>query len=175
MTPVTAMADLAEVAEAKAKSKKRKRPAERTLEWLRKHGALCHMMEKWNQHAGPMRRDGSGQRVGIRQDAWGLVDILVLWNGETHFVQACGVDVASHFTKIESSVDLQARLARILSDWPKRRFFMICWRERKLKDKRPEWVVRVIEYKMSKESVLGMPPEIMRFEMSPETYLKLVS
>lgn len=130
---------------------KKTRPAERTLEWLRKHGALCHKTEIWNPFGGPRLPDGTAR--GIRQDMWGLVDVLALWDDRTDFIQACGVDVSAHLTKIKSSVDLQARLRRILTNWPKRRFFLIGWRKRELKGKRPEWVVRMIEYTPDLETI----------------------
>lgn len=112
------------------------RPAERTLQWVRKHGALAAIVEKWNPHVGGH---------GIRQDLFGLVDVLSLWQARSDYIQCCGVDVASHITKIKSSVDLQARLQTILCD-PTRNFFIIGWRKRQLKtQKRPEWVVRILQ------------------------------
>jgi hypothetical protein len=123
------------------------RPAQRTLEFLRRHGAMPHVTEKWNPHAGPIRPDGL--RIGVRQD----------------FIQACGVDVSSHIRKISESVDLRARLARILADYPRRRFFIMAWRRRQLKGQsRPEWVKRVIEYRPDGEC-----------EITIEDYLEGVS
>lgn len=120
------------------------RPAERTLQWCRRHGALAGMTERFNPYAGPVGRDGNC--VGIRQDLFGLVDVLALWPKRTDFIQACGVDVAAHITKIRSSVELGARLQSILADHPRRRFFIVGWRKRQLKhQKRPEWVMRIVE------------------------------
>jgi hypothetical protein len=139
------------------------RPAQRTLEFLRRHGAMPHVTEKWNPHAGPIRPDGL--RIGVRQDMFGLVDVLALWDGRTDFIQACGVDVSSHIRKISESVDLRARLARILADYPRRRFFIMAWRRRQLKGQsRPEWVKRVIEYRPDGEC-----------EITIEDYLEGVS
>ena len=47
-------------------------PTQRTMRALRHDGATCAVVEKWNPHAGP---------VGIRQDLFGFVDVLVLAPG----------------------------------------------------------------------------------------------
>lgn len=44
-------------------------PTSRTMNHLRRNGATCAVVEKWNQFAGPH---------GIRQDLFGFVDVLVL-------------------------------------------------------------------------------------------------
>ena len=51
-------------------------PTQRTLRALRHEGATCAVVEKWNPYAGPRKPDGSA--VGIRQDLFGFIDILVL-------------------------------------------------------------------------------------------------
>lgn len=42
---------------------------QRTMRTLRNQGSICAVVEKWNQHVGPH---------GIRQDLFGIIDIIVL-------------------------------------------------------------------------------------------------
>ena len=67
-------------------------PTQRTLALLRKRGYRAAVVEKWNPHA------------KIRQDLFGVVDVLAIREGETLAVQATsGSNVASRIRKIEDS------------------------------------------------------------------------
>lgn len=64
-------------------------PTQRTLEHLRKLGYLCAVVEHWNPHA------------RIRQDLFGIIDVLALKDGETLAVQTTSAgNVASRVRKI---------------------------------------------------------------------------
>lgn len=64
-------------------------PTKRTLDALRADGWLVAVVERWNPHA------------RIRQDLFGVVDILALKDSETLAVQATsGSNVASRIKKI---------------------------------------------------------------------------
>jgi len=67
-------------------------PVQRTMRYLREQGNICAVVEKWNAYVG---------EHGIRQDLFGIVDILVL-DPERGFVgiQACGQSFAAHRTKL---------------------------------------------------------------------------
>lgn len=148
------------------KKTKQPRPAERTLQWLKRHGAMCEKLEHWNPYGGPriIGEDGIERPRGVRVDAWGLVDVEAMWPGRTDYVQACGTDFAKHATKIKSSIDLLARLDRILKNYPYRRFFIIGWRKRQLKhQKKPEWVKRVQE--------IRPPGFTATLDVDPDQYL----
>lgn len=67
-------------------------PTQRTLAKLRKEGYRAAVVEKWNPHA------------KIRQDLFGVVDVLAIREGETLAVQSTsGSNVASRVHKIEES------------------------------------------------------------------------
>lgn len=67
-------------------------PTARSLKVLRERGYRCAVVERWNPYA------------RIRQDLFGVVDILAIKAGETLAVQATsGSNVASRVTKIASS------------------------------------------------------------------------
>ena len=68
-------------------------PTQRTIRELRGMGRRCAIVEKWNAYAGPH---------GIRQDLFGIIDILAL-DPETGVVgiQCCaGSGFAAHWQKI---------------------------------------------------------------------------
>ena len=67
-------------------------PTERTLKELRKRGYLAAVVERWNAFA------------KIRQDLFGLVDIIALRDGETLAVQTTsGSNVSDRVRKIGDS------------------------------------------------------------------------
>ena len=67
-------------------------PTQRTLKKLRDDGYLAAVVERWNGHA------------GIRQDLFGVVDVIGLRDGETLAVQATsGSNVAARVKKIADS------------------------------------------------------------------------
>lgn len=63
-------------------------PTQRTLSKLKREGWLAAVVEKWNPHA------------RIRQDLFGIVDILAIREGETLAVQATGSGVSARIRKI---------------------------------------------------------------------------
>lgn len=67
-------------------------PTQRTLRDLRQQGLVCAIVEKFNHHAG---------QHGIRQDLFGIVDILAL-DPQRGFVgvQCTGQDFSGHFNKM---------------------------------------------------------------------------
>lgn len=70
-------------------------PTQRTLAELRKTCQLVQVVEKWNPHA------------RIRQDLFGIVDVLAIRAGETIAVQATsGSNVAARVSKIAESAAL---------------------------------------------------------------------
>jgi hypothetical protein len=66
-----------------------KTPTQRSLEKLRSEGYLCQIVERWNPHA------------RIRQDLFGIGDILAIKAGETLLVQTTSRgNVAARVKKI---------------------------------------------------------------------------
>lgn len=77
-----------------------KSPTQRSLEKLRAEGYLCQIVERWNPH------------VRIRQDLFGIGDILAIREGETLLVQTTSRgNVAARVTKIQESEHLDKILA----------------------------------------------------------------
>lgn len=105
-------------------------PTQRSLALLKKRGYRAAVVEKWNPHA------------RIRQDLFGIIDILAIREGETLAVQACagsGGAAAARQRKIEDSdaiIDIRA------AGWG---VHVHAWRKRQLKGKRPEWVCREVD------------------------------
>lgn len=69
-------------------------PTQRTLKALRERGAVCGVVERWNQFAGPH---------GIRQDLFGFIDVVSLNTTDCQIVgvQCCaGSGLAAHRKKI---------------------------------------------------------------------------
>lgn len=65
-----------------------KSPTQRSLEWLRKQGYTCAIVEKWNMHA------------KIRQDLFGIGDVLAIKRDETLLVQSTSSGVSERVKKI---------------------------------------------------------------------------
>jgi hypothetical protein len=67
-------------------------PTQRTLRALREQGLVCAIVEKWNPYGGPH---------GIRQDLFGIIDVLALdpQRGVVG-VQSTGNDFAGHLRKL---------------------------------------------------------------------------
>lgn len=97
-------------------------PTARTLVALKKDGWLVAVVERWNPHA------------RIRQDLFGVVDILALKDGETLAIQATsGSNVSSRVRKIadhESTPHIRA------AGW---RFEVWGWR----KNAKGRWAVTI--------------------------------
>jgi hypothetical protein len=67
-------------------------PTQRTLEVLRGRGYLAAVVEHWNPHA------------FIRQDLFGIFDVLAVGHGHTLAVQACATgDIQRRRRKLEAS------------------------------------------------------------------------
>lgn len=99
-------------------------PTERTLKRLREMGYLAAVVEKWNPHA------------RIRQDLFGVVDVIGIRDGETLAVQATsGSNVAARVSKIsdhESTPTIRA------AGW---HFEVHGWR----KNSKGRWECRVVD------------------------------
>lgn len=67
-------------------------PTQRTIRALKDRGLRCAIVEKFNAHIGPH---------GVRQDLFGIIDILAL-DPETGVigVQSCGNSFSAHMKKI---------------------------------------------------------------------------
>jgi hypothetical protein len=83
---------------------------QRTLEALKKQGALCDMVERFIQHAGPIQFSmvagkRIGKRTGIRKDLFGIIDIIALFPDREKIcgVQSCGTSFSEHMKKILAS------------------------------------------------------------------------
>lgn len=89
-------------------------PTQRTLRALREQGRIAAIVEKWNAHAGPF---------GIRQDLFGIVDVLAL-DPVRGFVgvQSCGQAFAAHYRKLteekaQESLDWMRTPGGVLELW----------------------------------------------------------
>lgn len=93
-------------------------PTQRTLQALRKQGYKCAIVEKWNPHA------------HIRQDLFGIIDILALAPGEVVGVQSAGTSFSEHEHKL-----LEEKREECLT-WLEAGGKLQLWGWRKLKVKR---------------------------------------
>ena len=67
-------------------------PTQRTIRALRDRGLVCAIVEKWNAHIGPH---------GIRQDLFGIIDVLALDpQSGVIGVQSCGQAYSQHYRKL---------------------------------------------------------------------------
>ena len=64
---------------------------QRTLRQLRQEGCICGIVEKFNPHVG---------KFGIRQDLFGIFDLIVIYPSHICGVQACITDFKKHKKKI---------------------------------------------------------------------------
>ncbi len=112
-------------------------PTQRTLRELRNQGRVCAIVERWIGHVGPR---------GIRQDLFGIIDIIAL-DPERGVVgvQSCGSSFSEHVRKL-----LDDR-AQSCVDWlmtPGTVFELWGWRKVKLKrgGKAMRWRPRIREF-----------------------------
>ena len=98
-------------------------PTQRSLKYLRADGWLCAVVEHWNSHA------------RIRQDLFGVVDILAIRDGETLAVQTTSTGVSARVRKI---ADAEATPHIRAAGW---RFHVHGWR----KNARGRYVLRVVD------------------------------
>lgn len=112
-------------------------PTQRTIRELKNNGRKCAIVEKWNPHVGPH---------GIRQDLWGIIDVLALDPEQGVIgIQCCaGSGFSAHWRKITEE------RAQDTIDWlqtPGTRLELWAWRKVKLKrgGKAEVWRPRVKE------------------------------
>jgi hypothetical protein len=78
-------------------------PTQRTLRALKEQGRVSAIVEKWNPYAGPPK-DVAGNklgRVGIRQDLFGIIDVLALDPSRGVVgIQSTGQDFSGHLKKL---------------------------------------------------------------------------
>jgi hypothetical protein len=111
-------------------------PTQRTIRELKNQGRKCGIVERFNSFVGPH---------GIRQDLFGIIDIIALDPERGVIgVQACGQDFSGHFKKItidraEQTIDWLMTPGAVLELWG--------WRKVKLKrgGKAMRWKPRVRE------------------------------
>lgn len=120
-------------------------PTQRTLKALRERGLVCAIVEKFNAHAGPF---------GIRQDLFGIIDILAL-DPESGVigVQSTGQDFAGHKRKLLEERNQECR------DWlktPGTTLELWGWRKIKLKrgGKAMRWIPRVANIILEGEDLI---------------------
>ena len=90
-------------------------PTARTLERLRRHGYLSQVVERWNPHA------------RIRQDLFGVIDVLAINDEVTIGVQATTMSGrSSHVKKI-----MESTAAVTWTAAPQRELELWCWRKLK--------------------------------------------
>jgi len=77
-------------------------PTQRTLRALEQRGCLCGIVERFNPYGGPPIK-GTDRRVGVRQDLFGIIDIIALYPTQIVGVQSCGQNFAEHDRKILDS------------------------------------------------------------------------
>ena len=125
-------------------------PTTRTMGELRKLGCICAKVEHFNPYGGARI---NGKPVGIRQDLFGIVDILVL-DPERGFlgIQACSQSSASHLRKMredrtQECIDWLQTPGGVLEVW--------CWRKVKLKrgGKAERWQPKVTELTLNEFEV----------------------
>lgn len=112
-------------------------PTQRTIRELRNQGRVCAVVERFNAFVGPH---------GIRQDLFGIIDVLAL-DPERGVVgiQCCGTDFAAHERKIleertQESIDWLSTPGTVLELWG--------WRKVKLQrgGKAMRWQPRIREF-----------------------------
>lgn len=120
-------------------------PTQRTLKALRERGLVSAIVEKFNSHVGPF---------GIRQDLFGIIDVLAL-DPQTGVVgvQSTGKDFSSHRVKLLEERNQECR------DWlktPGTTLELWGWRKVKLKrgGKAMRWKPRVAHIKLVGEDLV---------------------
>jgi len=113
-------------------------PTQRTLQALRELGCVACVVEKFNQFGG---------KFGIRQDMFGIIDIVSLDVIDTIGIQACSTDLKAHYDK------LTVERAEQTIEWlrsPYRKLFIYSWRKIKLNrgGKAMRWSAKIREITM---------------------------
>jgi len=116
-------------------------PTQRTMEKLRADGYKPWIVEKFNRFAGPH---------GIRQDMYGIIDIVAIRPGEILGVQSCGQAFSEHIRKLTEENYLDC------ADWLEAGGKLELWGWRKLakigingkKTKVKVWSPRIKEFSL---------------------------
>lgn|SRR5690349_901504 len=98
-------------------------PTQRSLKYLRAEGYRAEVVEKWNPHA------------RVRNDLFGIVDILAIRDGETLAVQTTSASNVSARVKKIADADATPDIRR--AGW---RMHVHGWRR-----KGRNWIVRVVD------------------------------
>lgn len=108
---------------------------QRTLRELEQRGCHCGIVERFNRFAGPH---------GIRQDLFGIIDVIALYPNSICGVQCCGSDFAAHDRKI-----LESEMGK---EWLKSGGSLELWGWRKVKKKKGGklmvWKPRIKSYSL---------------------------
>ena len=109
-------------------------PTQRTIRILKDRGMPCAIVEKFNAHIGPH---------GVRQDMFGIIDVVALDSELTIGVQSCGNSYAQHLKKFKEERYQEC------CDWlssPYRTLELWAWRKVKAKrgGKAMVWRPRVL-------------------------------
>ena len=115
------------------------RPTERTLKRCRQEGRLSAVVERWNPHVKPH---------GIRQDMFGIIDIVSLDPSGVIGIQACsGSGYQSHLRKLTKE---KATESRAWLETPGTRLQIWAWRKLKVKrgGKAVVWKPRIEEIRL---------------------------
>ena len=100
-------------------------PTKRSLALLREQGYLAEVVEKWNAHA------------RVRQDLFGIVDILAVRDGETLAVQTTSASNVSK--RVQKIAESEAAAVLRKAGW---RLHVHGWSKNKTQRK---WVCRVVD------------------------------
>ena len=112
-------------------------PTQRTLKAMREQGRLCAIVEKFNPYAGSH---------GIRQDAFGFIDILAIDPVDGIIgIQSCGQNFSEHVKKLTEERN------EAVYEWIKHaKAELWGWRKIKLKrgGKAERWMPRIADIKL---------------------------
>jgi len=108
---------------------------QRTLRGLRQEGYIAGIVERWNPYAG---------KYGVRQDLFGVIDIIAIKHNAICGIQSCGSDFAEHNRKILAN--------EFVPEWLKAGGHLELWGWRKVKLKKGgkamRWRPRVKVYRL---------------------------
>ena len=112
---------------------------QRTLEYIRKQGWQCEVVERWIRN--PKHPAG-----GFRKDWMGFGDIVAMGENSIIAIQSCGQGYADHDRKITED----EKVAPLALLWLQNggRLLLVGWRKIKLKrgGKAMRWTPRIKEY-----------------------------
>lgn len=149
----------AEEAPTKKKRKKTKLPGARTLELLRKQGAICQVVERWQKSFNPK----PGMPPGVRIDLFGCIDIIALRDGRIWGIQATSYSNHSEHVK-------KALAEPRLIEWLKAggRYEIWSWKKRKIRGQNKEvWEPRIAEIELPAGELSLIATHIITEETKP--------